>query len=127
MSVVDAARRGTTRPRVRAWLSLFAAAVGVARLVGLVHTYSRPWIRMDGFGYYAPLASVVCDRDLDLANELAPAGSFLRNTWFRGSDRRLVDPYPVGAAFLWAPAIAVVWRFDPARARRTADSWRNMS
>src|SRR5262249_44292528 len=92
-----------------------------------VHTYSRPTIRMDGYGYYAPLASIVCDGDLDLANELAPAGNFMRNNWFSGPAHRLVDPYPVGAAVLWAPAIAVVWWFAPTRARRSPDSWRNTS
>ncbi len=83
---------------------------------------------MDGVGYYAPLASVLFDRDLNLANEIAHAGNFMRNAWFRLPDGRLVDPYPVGAAILWSPAVAVVLAFDPQRHEYgLPDRWRGAS
>lgn len=106
--------------RAIAWLACTAGCVALVALL------SRPSIRMDGFGYYAPLASVVFDHDLQLANEIAHAGNFLRNAWFTLPDGRLVDPYPVGAAVLWAPAVALVRAFDPERARYTKP-WPNAS
>jgi len=100
--------------------------VCAAGLLALHAAYSRPSIRMDGYGYYAPLASAVFDHDLRLDNEIAHAGNFLRNAWFTLPDGRLVDPYPVGAAVLWSPVLVVARALDPDRVRH-GKPWQNAS
>jgi hypothetical protein len=105
-------------------LPLAALAAGV----GLAVPLAKPSIRLDGVGYYAPLASVLLDHDLDLVNEIAHAGNFMRNTWFTRPDGRIADPYPVGTAVLWSPVMAASLAFDPARARYDdPGAWRNAS
>jgi hypothetical protein len=93
----------------------------VAAGAALVHDYSRPSIRLDGVGYYMPLASVLFDRDLDLKNEAANAHPFFQHHYFRDAGGRAVDPYAVGAAVLWAPTLTVAYWLDPLR-RSLADA-----
>ena len=82
----------------------------------------------DGIGYYAPLASAIFDHDLDLHNEYAHASSSVRSHWLTSPDGQLVDPYPIGVAFLWAPVIAGATLTDPARAHYGQPGrWRNSS
>jgi hypothetical protein len=94
-----------------------AAALVVGTVAAIAAPLSRPSIRMDGVGYYAPLASLVLQHDLNLENEIAHADRFMRNAWFTLPDGRRVDPYPVGAAVLWSPVMIVSWLFDGARSR----------
>ncbi|MFQ5601127.1 MAG: hypothetical protein ACE5G2_11315 [Candidatus Krumholzibacteriia bacterium] len=106
--------------RLRAFAILVALA---AFCVLLVRTYSRTIVRLDGMGYYAPLASIVFDGDLDLHNEFVHASPFMRNTYFMRPDGRAVDPYAIGAAVLWAPVFLVARALDPAeQANRQAPS-----
>jgi hypothetical protein len=104
---------------------LLGAAAGS---VWLVRAYSRPSIRMDGIGYYLPLASVVFDRDLDLNNEVAHLDPYMRRRYFIAPDGRIVDPFAVGAAVLWSPAVWVGAQLDPARDTfRKPGHWENAS
>ncbi len=106
---------------------LLGLAVG-AGLVALVVNLSRPSVAGDGIGYYAPLASVVLDHNLDLRNEFAYSSKSIRQRWLTLPDGRLVDPYPVGAAILWAPVVVVAWIFDPHRdTYGLPDHWQNSS
>jgi hypothetical protein len=93
--------------------------LGLGCLV-LVRTFSRPRIRYDGIGYYAPLASLVFDHDLDLRNEVSYAHPFFRKNYFVRPDGTAVDPYPVGAAVLWSPVLLVAHALDrdPSTIRR---------
>ena len=85
------------------------AGLVLAVLIGavcVVRPLARPSIRMDGVGYYAPLASLLFDHDLNLANEIAHVGNFMQNAWLTLPDGRLVDPYPVFAHAdhrMWTP------------------------
>ena len=110
-------QRGYPGRMTRTALDRLAAALLVAAVAAIAVPLSRPSIRMDGVGYYAPLASVVLQHDLDLENEIAHADRFMRNAWFTLPDGRRVDPYPVGAAVLWSPVMIVSWLFDGARGR----------
>lgn len=102
-------------------------ATGLAVAV-LVQVFWRPSIRMDGFGYYAPVASVVFDGDLDLANEFAHADRHMRQTYFTQSDGRPANPFAVGTAVLWAPCVWLARQGDPARAsHRDPERWKNAS
>jgi len=88
----------------------------------------RPAVLGDGIGYYAPLASAIFDHDLNLQNEYAHASPSVRSHWLTLPDGRLVDPYPIGVAFFWAPVIASATLTDPARANYGQPGrWRNSS
>lgn len=89
-----------------------AFAVGALACAGLVRALWNPSIRLDGFGYYAPLASVIFDGDVDLRNEFQHASRWMRRTYFVGADGNAVDPFAVGAAVLWAPAVLLTRAFD---------------
>ena len=73
----------------------------------LLHDLARPQFVGDGYGYYAPLASLAFQGDLDLRDELAPVGPALLRAMFLTPDGRLGDPFPVGPSILWAPAVLV--------------------
>ena len=107
--------------RAPTWIAL---AIVALVCVLLVQELSKPSIRLDGVGYYAPLASVVFDGDVDLRNEFAHASEFMRNAYFMRPDGSAVDPFAVGAAVLWAPAVLATRAFDSdqSRASRPARS-----
>ena len=92
----------------------------LAVCVGSVRTFSRPSVRIDGMGYYAPLASVVFDHDLDLRNEFLYTSPWMRKRYFPALDGRARDPYPVGAAFLWAPVFYLSYLLDPERSSHSS-------
>lgn len=117
------ARAMNTKRVSRAMCLGMLVVLGVAVCAGLVRTFSRPSIRVDGVGYYAPLASVLFDNDLDLRNEIAHAERWMRKDVFSGPDG-VVDPFPVGAAILWAPALIVAKAIDRATHGDTAGGWR---
>ena len=74
----------------------------------------RPGFSGDGVGYYAPLASALIDRDLDLRNELEHLSpGYLRAAFFT-PEGALGNPFPVGPALLWAPAVCAVAALPPA-------------
>lgn len=112
----------------RVWVSV-AAPVALAAGVAFLGTgLSRPSIRMDGHGYYAPLASAVFDGDLDLADEFAHADRHMRQTYFVLADGRTANPFAVGAAILWAPAVlAAQWTDPSAVGHRDPARWRYAS
>jgi len=64
----------------------------------------------DGYYYYAYLASIVVDRDLDLGNQYAHIGSAASNGWGRpiAATGRRANPFSIGPALLWLPAFAAV-------------------
>ncbi|MFQ5600344.1 MAG: hypothetical protein ACE5G2_07295 [Candidatus Krumholzibacteriia bacterium] len=117
-------RRLATRQTIRT-LAIFLAIAAACIL--LVRALSRPSVRNDGIGYYAPLASIVFDGDLDLSNEVKHAHPFIRRSYFLKPDGTIVDPYAIGAAVLWAPVIYVSYLLDPDRAPRQPGTWRNAS
>lgn len=79
-------------------------------LFALLGALRRPSIHHDGVGYYAPLASVLVDGDLDLRNELVHLGPRFLRAAFMTPDGKLGDPFPVGPALLWAPAVWIASR-----------------
>ncbi len=81
----------------------FLVVCGAA--LGLLRDVRRPSIRADGVGYYAPLASVCFDGDLDLHNELGHLEPRYLRAAFMTPDGELGDPFPVGPAVLWTPAV----------------------
>jgi hypothetical protein len=95
------------------WIAaaLFAAlacGTGVA-LRGL----ARPGFYGDGVGYYAPLASVVFDHDLDLRNQLMHLSPAYLRAAYMTPEGRLGDPFAVGSAFLWAPGVLLATHLPP--------------
>jgi hypothetical protein len=104
-----------------------AAIAGVVVAL-VVREFSRPGIRGDGIGYYAPVASILLDHDLDLRNEFAHSGASIRRKWLTLPDGRLVNPYPIGAAVLWSPAVWIARTTDPAKTSYLAPGrWQNAS
>jgi hypothetical protein len=96
---------------VRKTVVAFAATFCV--LVLALHGMHRPSFRGDGVGYYAFAASVLFDGDLDLRNELEHLDrSFLRAA-FLTPEGRLGDPFPVGPAILWSPAVLIARQLPP--------------
>src|SRR5262249_11687343 len=76
----------------------------------------RPSIEFDGFGYYSILATALFDHDFDLTNEMAQTDNHNRRRWYTSpKDGRFVDPFPVGAAILWTPVVAISYALDPRR------------
>ncbi len=75
--------------------------------------FVNPYVRGDGNGYYAWLASAVVDHDLDFANQYRHADPLFQTLVFQpdGQERpaavtatgRLEDQWSVGPAILWAP------------------------
>jgi hypothetical protein len=113
--------------RPRTW-RILVVAIAVATLVWLVADLSQPSVMGDGVGLYAPLASLLFDHDLDFRNEFEHSGGSILRAWLTMPDGRLVNPYPIGAAILWAPPVAATWLFDSKRATYGApDRWRNSS
>jgi len=110
---------------IRAALALAIAAVAFVALRPL----SRPSIRMDGHGYYSTLASILFDHDLDFTNEMAHTDNHNRRRWYTSpKDGRFINPFPVGAAVLWSPAVAICYALDPARERYSDPTrWRGRS
>lgn len=98
-----------SRFRASVVVGLFSLLVGL----GLF----RPWVHgIDGAGYYAWLRSAVVDGDLDTADEFAHFDR-LETEWsdpFRATSTGLhANPYPIGAALLWAPAFLLVHALAP--------------
>lgn len=87
------------------WLALALFAVAAGAAARALRDLDRPGFRGDGVGYYAPLASLLFDGDLDLSNELAHLSPSYRAAAFMTPDGRLGDPFPIGPALLWAPAV----------------------
>jgi len=85
---------------------LFLVAIGIAAF-GL-RGFQRAGFTGDGVGYYAPLASLLVDGDLDLANELAHLNRRYLRAAFMTPDGSWGNPFPVGPAHLWGPAVIVV-------------------
>jgi hypothetical protein len=108
-----------------ALIGLVAAAAAVVCTAALVRSLSRPGVRGDGIGYYAPVASSLIDHDLELGNEYQHADASVRRRWLTLPDGRLVDPYPVGAGILWMPVLGATWLTDPRRDQYgNPDRWR---
>ncbi|MFQ5599746.1 MAG: hypothetical protein ACE5G2_04240 [Candidatus Krumholzibacteriia bacterium] len=78
----------------------------------LLRDLQRPSFVGDGVGYYAPLASMLVDGDLELRNELAHLNPRYVRAAFMTPDGRLGNPFPVGPAILWAPGVFAA-RFLP--------------
>jgi hypothetical protein len=76
----------------------------------LARQVSQPGFVADGVGYYAPLASLLVDGDLDLRNELSQLNQRYLRAAYLTPDGRLGDPFPVGPALLWTPAVLLVSR-----------------
>ena len=106
--------------RPRTW-RIVIVALAVATLVWLVADLWQPSVQGDGVGLYAPLASLLFDHDLDFHNEFEHSGGSILSAWLTMPDGRLVNPYPIGAAILWSPPVAVTWLFDSKRASYGAD------
>ena len=98
------------RPAVLA-ASLFVASLSVAGIA--LRDLAEPSIRGDGVGYYAPLASWLVDRDLDLHNETAHLNRRYLTAAFMTPEGKLGNPFPVGPAHLWAPLVYVVSLLPP--------------
>ena len=98
---------------VRAALLFVLLAVSLG---WLARDVIRPCIHGDGVGYYAPLASVVFQHDLDLRDELLQVSPQLLQAMYITPDGRFVDPFPVGSALLWTPAVLLVRRLPPSHA-----------
>ena len=88
-------------------LACAAFVLVTAIAAGLLPDLRRPSIRGDGVGYYAPLASVVIDGDLELRNELEHLNPRYLQAAFMTPEGKLGDPFPIGPALLWAPAVFV--------------------
>jgi hypothetical protein len=82
---------------------LFASVTGF-----LLRDLRRPGFTGDGVGYYAPLASLLVDGDLELQNELAHLNPSYLRAAFMTPEGALGNPFPIGPAILWAPGILVV-------------------
>ena len=79
----------------------------------LLRGLANPGVAGDGVGYYAPLASLAFDGDLDLGDELANVSPQLLRAAFMTPDGRLGDPFPVGPALLWAPGVLLARLLPP--------------
>ena len=85
----------------------------------LAQHISRPGVVADGVGYYAPLASLLIDGDLDLRNEVAHLNRAYLQAAYVTPEGRLGNPFPVGPAVLWSPMVWLVGQL-PADARLDA-------
>lgn len=91
---------------VRHWWQAAGLAAGLILLATLWSwDLARPRIIGDGAGYYAPLASVLHDGDLDLRNELQHLNRHYLRAAFATPDGRLGNPFPIGPALVWAPLV----------------------
>ena len=81
----------------------------LAYVAGSIESYGRPTIAGDALGHYAYLRSGWIDRDLDFTNEFTDyRGPYALPDPERKTATGLVEnPWPIGAAVLWAPAFAV--------------------
>lgn len=101
-------------------LRTLAVLIGCLVLAAFVlRGFQRPCITGDGVGYYAPLASLLVDGDLDLRNELQHLERRYLVAAFGKPDGTIGDPFPVGPAHLWSPAALLV-RALPDNARLDA-------
>lgn len=66
-------------------------------------------IGADGRYHWAYLTSMVLDRDLDLANQYANPRSGNYYEYTVTSTGRYANPFPIGAAILWAPFFVVAY------------------
>lgn len=95
---------------IRAWCreaeTSMAILASVLPLV-LLSLYLQPQrVASDGIFYYAPLRSVVVDRDLDFENEYRILGA--QPGYFNPTRTgRLPNNFSIGPALLWAPAFVV--------------------
>ena len=94
-------------------LACTAFVLVTAVAAGVLADLRRPSIRGDGVGYYAPLASVLVDGDLELRNELEHLNPRYLQAAFMTPDGKLGDPFPIGPALLWAPAVLVARALPP--------------
>ena len=98
-----------------ALLAVAVFLVGSLLVVIAARDLWRPCIRGDGVGYYAPLASMLVDGDLELGNELGHLNPRYLQAAFMTPSGQLGDPFPVGPALLWLPVVQAV-RALPAHA-----------
>jgi len=87
-------------------LCIYLALVSAPTM--LAQHISRPGFVADGVGYYAPLASLLIDGDLDLRNELSQLNPAYLRAAYGTPEGTLGDPFPVGPAVLWAPTVWAV-------------------
>ncbi|UCE02899.1 MAG: hypothetical protein JSW67_01480 [Candidatus Latescibacterota bacterium] len=104
--------------------TLLLLLLSIVCIILLARTFWNPVIRLDGHGYYAPLASALFDHDFDLRNEFIHAEPFMRATYFERPDGRVVDPFAVGAALLWSPGLLLARAFDSDLPQRSSRSVR---
>ncbi len=83
----------------------------------LLATLFRPWVHgIDGTGHFSWLRSAVLDGDLDTANEYRHFDA-LESEWVDPFGSTIIgyhaNPYPIGAALLWAPAFLVAHLLAP--------------
>jgi len=88
-------------------------AVTFALAAFLLRGFQNPGFEGDGVGYYAPLASILVDRDLDLRDELAHLNPAYLRAAFMTPEGALGDPFPVGPAILWSPAVLLERALPP--------------
>jgi hypothetical protein len=104
-------RKGPTAPLAR-WRPAVASVVvfGTLTSIGywLLRVDVRPAILGDGIGYYAPLASLLFQGNLDLRDEIIPHVSTpVLKAIYVTPEGRLGNPFSVGPSLLWAPAVAL--------------------
>ncbi|MEX0990761.1 MAG: hypothetical protein WD004_00620 [Actinomycetota bacterium] len=134
----DPASVAATRRRgVRGWFRAHPAAI-LAIIFVLTIPAITPFLRGDGVGYYAWLASPIVDGDLRFANEYRE-GDFVfeSNVWvdgqvkpdWQGPDGHIKNQWSVGAAVLWLPffllslAVAQVTRAPGSTGYTIASKW----
>lgn len=93
----------------------WAVRLAVAAAVLASCALATPYVRGDGNGYYAWVASVVVDRDLELTNQYRHGDPLFRARYFdeAGAVRperltatgRMEDQWAVGPAVLWSPFV----------------------
>lgn len=99
-------RRWTDR---RAWVAL--TALFLVQWAALFQVYDGGQF-IDPFNHLVYLTSLLADRDLDFANDFAAANTFDRQRRLQFGDIAptgfLREPWPPGAALLWAPFLVPV-------------------
>jgi hypothetical protein len=93
--------------------------------VALVRSLSRPGVRGDGIGYYAPVAFDSHRSRSRSGERVSTCQRFGASNLADGPDGRLLAPYPVGAGILWMPVLRAAWITDPRRSQYGhPDRWR---
>jgi hypothetical protein len=93
---------------------LSAALLGAAGVA--LRGLAQPGFVGDGVGYYAPLASLAFEGNLDLRDELSHLSRAFLLAAFATPDGRLGDPFAVGSAIIWSPSVLIARRLPASAA-----------